>query len=227
MFLEFPAGSLWIWTEKCYIYGCVCAPYHVIKTKLTCDLPIVYHVALDQVSSSQSSHQGKLSSQDSGTHNPGQLPGVLPWTVLTGSLHAQHLYTHKTTMTNTHKSVCMCLCLCVYAPASRLAEEADWCPLPLCPAQLRALCSWCRGPLLLALMPPLGWCSYCCPLTVLDPGQHKRTGMLTQQDNPGIPFGATLPAHRLCRWQPPSWLHVHYSLQCCLPWLSPPGSYWY
>lgn len=92
--------------------------------------------------------------------------------------------THKTTMKNVHKSVCVCLSLCVCVPASKLAEEADWCPLPQCPALLRALCSWCRGPLLLVLTPPLGWCSYCCPLTVLDPGQQKRTGMLTQQDNP-------------------------------------------
>lgn len=86
---------------------------------------------------------------------------------------------------HTKVCVCVCVCVCVYVPASKLAEEADWCPLPQCPALLRALCSWCRGPLLSVLMPPLGWCSYCCPLTVLDPGQHKHTGMLTQQDNPG------------------------------------------
>lgn len=44
--------------------------------------------------SSQSSHQWELSSEYGGTHDPGQLSGVLAWTVLTGPLHTQHLHTH-------------------------------------------------------------------------------------------------------------------------------------
>ena len=67
-----------------------------------CELPVVCHVTLDQVASSQSSHQWELSSQHGGTNHPGQLPGILPWTVLTGSLHTQHLCAHTHTHTQTH-----------------------------------------------------------------------------------------------------------------------------
>lgn len=92
---------------------------------MICDLPIVYHVALDQVASSQSSHQGKLSSQDSGTHNPGQLPGVLPWTVLTGSLHAQHLHTqnHHDKCTQKCVYVYVSVSVCMYLQASLLRRQ--------------------------------------------------------------------------------------------------------
>lgn len=53
--------------------------------------PVVGHVALDKVSSSQGSHQGELPCQDGGTDYASQLTGVLTRTARTGTLNTEHL----------------------------------------------------------------------------------------------------------------------------------------
>lgn len=55
--------------------------------------PVVGHVALDEVSCSQSRHQGELPRQHSAAHHPGQLTGVLTRLAGAGALNTEHLQT--------------------------------------------------------------------------------------------------------------------------------------
>lgn len=55
--------------------------------------PVVGHVALDEVSCSQSRHQGELPRQHGAAHHPGQLTGVLTRLAGAGALNPEHLQT--------------------------------------------------------------------------------------------------------------------------------------
>lgn len=55
--------------------------------------PVVGHVALDEVSCSQSRHQGELPRQHGAAHHPGQLTGVLTRLAGAGALNTEHLQT--------------------------------------------------------------------------------------------------------------------------------------
>lgn len=53
--------------------------------------PVVFQVALHQMTSSQSAHQRQLPSHNSSTDDPGQGGGILAWAVLAGTVYTQHL----------------------------------------------------------------------------------------------------------------------------------------
>lgn len=55
--------------------------------------PVVGHVALDEVSCSQSRHQGELPRQHGAAHHPGQLTGVLTRLAGARALNPEHLQT--------------------------------------------------------------------------------------------------------------------------------------
>lgn len=58
--------------------------------------PVVGHVTLDEVSGSESRHQGELTCQDGGTNHTSQLSGVLTGLAWAAALNTEHLDTNKT-----------------------------------------------------------------------------------------------------------------------------------